>query len=233
MRTFPQRRRSRWCCGKIAERSTSAAFCYECYQELNEREANYTSCPYCYHPLSNLDTSVNEALTEKQEALVIECLNPNCISYIEYLDSSCEDCGVVFVEADWDVFYASANPATVQKIDAFYSDDDPWMICCDQTWTSCTCTKPLSWEDTSDVPHGIWDSLYSEEDHSLCTECAYYYTEKCPEIKKSVANFLHDGVVSNKITTCDAYDYDHLLSENTFQNSSTNSEKLFINYEEF
>jgi len=234
MRTFPRCRRSRWCCGKIAERSTSAAFCYECYQELDETEAKYSSCPYCYHPLGNLDISVNETLIEKQEALVIECLNPNCISYIEYLDSSCEDCGVKFVETDWDDFYASASPETVQKIDAFYSDDDPWMICCDQTWAACLCVKPLSWEDTSDVPPGIWDSLYNEDDqYSLCKDCVNYYTEKCPEIRKSVADFLYHGVIGEKIITCESFDYDHLVVENTFEKSSTNSEKLFIDYKEF
>jgi len=199
---------------------------------LNEIETKYSSCPYCYHELNNLDASVNETLTERQEALVIECLNPNCTSYIEYSDPNCENCGVEFLEADWDEFYASASPATTRKIDEFYSDDDPWMICCSQTWINCACAKPLSWEDTSDVPPGIWDSLYSEEDHNLCSECVYYYTENCPEIRKSVANFLHDGVISNKITTCDSYDYDHLLYKDTYQNFS-NSKKLFIDYEEF
>ncbi len=193
----------------------------------------YSSCPYCYTPIDNLDVTLNEKATEQEEALVVECINPNCISYIEYLDSSCESCGVEFVELDWDNFYASASPETVRKIDAFYSADDQWMICCDKPWMSCRCSKPLSWEDTSDVPQNVWDSLYMEEGGSLCVDCTYYYTEKCPEIRKSVANFLHDGVISDEITTCDAYNYDHSVVRNSFQEFSTTSSKLFINYEEF
>lgn len=193
-----------------------------CFTQLNDHEETYSSCPYCcakYDQGENFSTDI----------YLINCLNPNCDGFVEYDDTECTKCRVEFTEQDWDLYLQQASPSEVEAIKNSYSNDDPIMVCCHKSWAECLCDKPVSWDDTDQIPVHVWDKVYSDNFSNDCGLCEYQYTEQCLPLANFVVNFVADGVIGEPLTVCSDFHEEWEIAGRSAERQSL----MTIDYGEF
>lgn len=149
---------------------------------------------------------------------------------VEYYENSCPSCGVEFNEEDWDHFLQNADQELVDRIQEFYTYDDPIMLCCNKDWVHCMCDKPVTWDDTRHIPLEIWGNIYDENYDSDCSNCSNHYSEHCPSLCRFIVDFVKDGVIGEPITKCEHFDPDNYGKEYI---SSKNGELIHLHFEDF
>lgn len=190
---------------------------------MSEMEEDLPNCPYC-----NIDIASS---SHNESALLVECLNPNCKDLVEFNEHSCESCGVGFTEEDWDLFVATAPTVVIEQIKDFYASSDPLMICCEESMMDCTCSYPVSWDDTEEVPQDIWENVYQDSFSNDCFTCSYQYTEYCKPLRNFVIHYIKNPKISAGITVCEDYYQDELVIQSL--SSAATNDYIHINYEEF
>lgn len=193
-----------------------------CFTQLSDLEETYTACPYC----EAIYYGANEVVSG---TYLINCLNPNCTGFIEYSDEECYKCGVEFNEQDWDLYLQQATQEEIEIIQQTYSNNDPIMICCGNKWVNCNCDKPVDWDDTDKIPIDIWNKIYSESSTNKCDICELQYSQECIPLTNFIVNFIHYGVIGDKLTECSDFFQDELLPVSLEDQQTL----MFVNYGEF